>query len=84
MLRKREAAAQATGDLDEAEQAKLQLAKDVREQMGPLLYYLTPWNRVRMEVKIQKRREIEATLAANLENGDDDDQDDDDVQLTVK
>lgn len=81
-----EIAAESAGKVDEYELAKQLMDKEVKEQMGSLKYYMTPWNRVRMQVKIEKRREIEKNLAATLENGDDDVQEEDveDIQLAIK
>lgn len=60
--RKLEEALAANGKVDEAELARQAMDKLVQEQMGTLLYYLTPWNRIRMQMKIEKRKIIEAQL----------------------
>lgn len=52
----------ASGNMDEAEVARQLMDKLVREQMGTMLYYLTPWNRIRMQIKIEKRKQIEDQL----------------------
>ena len=81
--RKLEAAQESEGVVDEVELAKRLMDQQVRAQMGPLLYYLTPWNRVRMQVKIEKRKEIEAALAEKVEKGEDE-QDEGDIDIEIK
>lgn len=75
-------AKEAAGKLTDAEVAKKEMDAQVRERMGPLLYYLTPWNRVRMEVKIEKRKQIEAQLAAKVD--EDNEVEEDVIKLEIK
>ena len=74
LRKKLEEAKAAEGEIDEEEMARQLMDQMVLADMGTLLYYLTPWNRIRHQTKIEKRKEIEAKLEKQIEEGDDDDE----------
>jgi hypothetical protein len=89
--RRLEEAKASAGVIDEAELAKQLMEKLVMDDMGPVRYYLTPWARKATQMKIEKRKEIEAELEAkeakgelDEEDGDGEEQNQADIQLQLK
>lgn len=76
-----EEAKAAAGELDEEEVARQLMKQLVMDEMGTLKYYLMPWDRFRVQTKIEKRKEVEAQLEAKEAEGLLDEEDDIDLQI---
>ena len=72
----------AAGEIDEEELAKQRMEQLVLDTMGPLRYYLTPWNRIRTQIKIEKRQAIEANLEKEAAQGILDEEEDINLEIT--
>jgi len=76
-----EEAKAAAGEVDEEEVARQLMAQMVMDEMGTLKYYLMPWDRIRVQTKIEKRKEIEAQLEAKEAEGLLDEEEDINIQI---
>ena len=82
LRRKVEAEKAASGEVDEEDLARQHMQQLIKDDMGVLRYYLTPWNRIRAQTKIEKRKDIEAKLEEKEAQGVLEDEEDINLEIS--